>query len=399
MGLFEKARLLTIFMAMRQRRIRLTPIIRFAATLAVTLVFAVWGDAARAQGQTDWRKLEQRLPSTVVVDPGSADFGYRFETMESPAQVPQEFLTGGAAAKNALRSALAAGRVDSLVALTLLVQLKDRQAAQTLSHILTDPKKLARYAPPAQAAIPLVLRYHLSDTEWPGILITALGDSPTDADSAIIACLSRFDFPAATEPYKHALPHVDLYSQTRIIDRLASNALDGRVLWELFGLSGGSGIQNIILDRLEGMQSPHWPAQADSLAHLAFGDAACRVLRHASPTDTAVYRPLMRNIIAMATDKECVINAALRLSAEGDTAVVEMLKYRFHESDLDLRVVTALALCRLGDTWGVGACIRLGLKHEKYRPDVIKALEKVTGLAYGGNDEKWNEWFKNRKEY
>ena len=102
----------------------------------------------------------------------------------------------------------------------------------------------------------------------------------------------------------------------------------------------------------------------------------------------------MRMVLATARDKECVLNAALRLSAEGDQGAHQFLRIRFHESDTDMRVVTALALCRLGDTWGVAACIRIGLKHEKYRKDVIEALESVTGLAYGEDDEKWKEWLK-----
>lgn len=163
-------------------------------------------------------------------------------------------------------------------------------------------------------------------------------------------------------------------------------------------MSTFSTVQNMILDRLERMNSSHWPAQADSLAHCAVGDAACRVLGHVSRTDTSVYRPLMRNIIATAQEKDCVLSAALTLSAEGDRGAIPALKYRFYESDLDLRVVTGLSLCRLGETWGVGACIRLGLKHKKYRPEVIKALEKATGLAYGNDDEKWQKWLKTWKE-
>jgi len=399
MGALEKVRLLIILGGMRQIRIQLTPIVRLGAFLIAVLVLPAWGNGVWAQDRTDWRKLERLLPSTVVVEPDFPGFGYRFETAGYPIQVPEEFLTGGSAAKNALRSAMAGRRVDSLVALVLLAQLKDRQAAAALTAILIDPQKLGRYAEPTQAAIPLVVRYHLPDNEWPEVLITALGNSPTGADSSIVACLTRFDFPAAGAVYRRALPNLDPVSQQRVIGRLAHNAPDDRVLWELFGLSGRSDVQNSILDQLEQMKSSRWPAQADSLARVAVGNAACRVLRHASATDTAVYRPLMRTIVVSATDTNCVIDAELRLSAEGDAGALEVLKYRYDESNPEFRVVSALAICRLGDTWGVGACIRLGLKHPRYRAEVIKALEKVTGLAYGGDDEKWNEWLKNWKQH
>jgi len=112
-----------------------------------------------------------------------------------------------------------------------------------------------------------------------------------------------------------------------------------------------------------------------------------------------VYRPLMRRIIDDAKMKDCVLQAALRLSAEGDMGALPGLKIRFHESDIDMRVVTALAICRLGDTKGIGACIHLGLKHEKYREEAIEALERVTGLAYGGDQKKWEEWFANYRRY
>jgi hypothetical protein len=343
--------------------------------------------------QTDWSGLEKQLPQTVIVGPESEPLGYHFERDRRPVKLPEEYLTGGAEAVRALKRGLKAGRIDTLVGLVLLAQHKDRAALEELSRYLNHPPTLVSLTRPTAAAIPFVLRYNLPDDEWPPLFIEALEKSPTYADSSMIACLTRYDIPEAENIYWYAYGKVDAQSQYRIINRLAPGCTDDRRLWRLLILTGIPEVQNTLLDRLEDCGSKYWPAQADSLAYFAWGDAAHRVLAHASQTDTAVYRPLLRAIVHAGETKEWVIEAALRLSAEGDTGSIPGLYSRIFENDKDLRAVIGLALCRLGDGRGIGACIRLGLKNEKYRDEVIEALEDYTGLAYGGDDEKWLEYW------
>jgi hypothetical protein len=367
--------------------------------LAVGLPF--WPSIIHAQEKVDWRALEKELPARLVVDPDSHEFGYSFETQLHPATVPEPFLTGGADAVRALKNALAGVRIDSVVGLTLLARLGDREAGRVLSAKLLDRKELARLGRRTAAALPMVLRYHTPDNEWPPLFIEALKNSPSPVDTTILVCLTKFDLLEAEPAYFYVFPRVDSVSQRRIIDRMTSKNKDDRLLWNFFFMTTMPSVQGMLLDRLEQMQSPLWPAKADSLARVAVGDVACRVLSYASPTDTGVYRPLMRMAIATATaaEKECILHASLQLSAEGDKGALPMLEYRFHDSDMDTRIVTALSICRLGGTKGIGACIRLGLKDDKYRDEVIKALESATGLAYGGDQEKWEEWFDSQHRY
>jgi len=385
---------------MRKKPLRQLLVAGGSVPFVLIFSFVLLIGAPESQAQTDWQRLERGLPTSVVVDPDSPGYGYRFEIEGLLVKVPEEFLTGGDAAVKALKRGRDAGRIDSLVALVLLTQLKDRPSAEALIDILNTRDKFKDLSRNFVAAIPLVLRYHLPANEWPTILTGALLNSPSPADSSIIACLTRHNLPEARRAYWHALKHVDSTSQQRIIDRLTHQIPDhDRILWDAFARSRHPGIQNMILDRLEKRNSPLWPAKADSLALEARGDAAIRVLDHASQDGPEVYRPLLRAIVRTAKNKERVIQAALQLSAEGDQDAIPALKHRFYESDPDYRVVTALALCRLGDNWGVGACVRLGLKHEKYRDEVIKALEHVSGLAFGNDDEKWHKWLETLKPY
>ena len=367
-----------------------------ALTLTVLFVFGlVYAD--HAQAETDWPGLERRLPNAVIVGPESEPFGYHFERDRTPVDVPQEFLTGGKEAVRALRRGMKTGRIESLAGLVLLAQLKDRAALDELSAALNDPRMLVSFTRRSAAAIPFVLRYNLPDNEWPPLFIKALEKSPTYADSSMISCLAKFNLPEAENIYWYAYGHVDSLSQRRIIDRLAPGCTNDRRQWKLFILTGIPEVQNMLLDRLEKCGSAYWPRHADSLAYFAWGDAAHRVLEHASKTDTSVYRPLLRAIVHAGKTKEWVFEAALTLSEEGDMGSIPGLYSRIYESDKDMRTVIALALCRLGDSRGVGACVRIGLKHKKYRDDVIKSLESCTGLAYGGDNKKWREWWENSK--
>ncbi len=362
-----------------------------ALAMVIGLLFVSTGSA---QARIDWQQLEKQLPERLVVTPDTDGFGYGFETRYEPATVPEAFLTGGNEAIKALKSGMAAGRIDTLVALTLLTQLHDRASADKLAGILTDRNKLARYTPRTARAIPFVLRYHYGDDKWPKTLIKALANSPTNADSSIVVCLTAFELPEADLAYWRSFPNLDSLSQRRIIQRITTKNKSDYVLLDFFVRSRIPSIQLMLVDWLEQRQSPIWPVYADSIARSAVGDAACRLLPLTSRTDTAIYRPLMRSAIAFATEKECIINAALTISADGDSGATEALRFRFHSNDNDLRVVSAIGLCRLDDRWGLAACIRLGLKNKRFRTQAIEALEGYTGLTYGEDDARWKEWLK-----
>lgn len=353
--------------------------------------------AQNTQAQTDWETLEKRLPNAVIVGPVTELMGYHFERNRTPVDIPREFLTGGSEAVRALKRGRDAGRIDSLIGLVLLAQLKDQAALDELSADLLNPQKLVSFTRRMAAAIPFVLRYSLPDDKWPALFIEALHKTPTYADSSMIVCLTRFDLPEAEGAYLSAIRHVDSLSQRRIINRLAPECSDDRRLWILLKLSGTPEVQNFILDRLEECGSPIWPAQADSLVRYAWGDAAHRVLQHASKTDTSIYRPLLRAVVHAGKTKEWVIQAMLTLSAEKDTGAIPAIYSRIYQNDRDVRAVMALSLCRLGDGRGVSGCIRIGLKHDKYRDEVIKALESYTGLAYGDDDKRWRAWLEKNK--
>jgi|GEM_PF-4756996 len=381
---------------MRQSKVRRKKVPAHLA-MSILLCGQTLVGATNAVAQINWESLENQLPNTVVVGPETAERGYHYERDRATVLIPDAFLDGGAAAVDALRRAINAGRIDSLIGLVLMAELNDRPALDKLGEYVQDPRRLVSFTRRVAAAVPFVLRYNLPDSVWSAIFVRALFKSPTYADSSMIVCLTEKDLPGSENAYWVAFRNVDSVSQRRIIARLAPECSDEQRLWKLLKLTGISSVQNIILDRLEGCQSSLWPAQADSLAHWAWGDAAHRVLEHASKTDTAVYRPLMRAVIYGGKTKEWVFRAIFALSAEGDTAAIPAIYSRIYESDRELRAVTCIGLCRLGDSRGVSGCIRIALKYQKYREAAIKALESCTGLAYGEDDEKWLEWLEKKK--
>jgi hypothetical protein len=367
---------------------------RTPAHLALLIILGAQALIGATDGaaQTDWETLEKQLPNMVAVGRADSELGYEFELNRTKVLFPDEYLEGGAEAIQAIRKGIEAGRIDTLIGTMLLAHLKDRPALDKLGEDLLSPRKLVSYTRRVAAAIPFVLRHGLPEDEWADLFTKALFKSPTYADSSMIVCLTETEFPGADNGYWVCFRHVDSTSQRRIIERLASACADDGRMWKLLILTGIPEVQNLLLDRLEACKSSLWPAQADSLARFAWGDAAHRVLQHAAKSDTAVYRPLMRGIIYGGKTKEWVYEAMLTLSAEGDTSSIPAIFSRYYESNRETRVVTCIALCRLGDDRGIPALIRIGLRYKKYREESIKALERCTGLAYGEDDEKWLAW-------
>ncbi len=361
--------------------------------LVLLLISFLITASAVAQSEIDWETLEQRLPNAAYVDFDAPPLHYRFARGRQPAGIPYELTVGGEKTIRELAYAMEHGYIDSTVGWILRARLKDEAALEKFSADVVDPERMKPYMRRGASVIPFVLYYNSPKDRWLPLFEKALHASPSYADPAIIYILTEDDIRGMDQAYWHAFPTLDSLSQKRVIRQLGSSNPDEQLLTKAFIMSGIPSVQLWILDQLEQIDSQVWPTQADSLARYAWGDAAARMLPHITKSDTALYHMVLRAIAYAAQDREHVKQAILTLAEAGDTSAIPAIRIRFSESDREMRVVTGIALCELGDEFGIGACVHLGLKNKKYRKRVIEALEQITGLDYGGNEKKWNQWY------
>ncbi len=355
--------------------------------------------SATAQPQLDWPSLEERLPNAVYIDWDAPPPHYRFARGRERANIPYRLTVGGDTTIQELAYAMEHEYIDSTVGWILRAQLKDDAALEKFSADVVDAKRLKPYVYHGASVVPFVLFYNLPQEKWLPLFEQVLAAGPSYVTPAIIYLLTQKDIAISDSLYWKAYPTLDSLSQKRVIQELADAKPDEELLVKAFIQSGVPGTQLWILDRLETMHSSVWPEKADSLALHAWGDAAVRMLPHIDTSDTSVYYPVLRAIAYAAQDVKQVKKAILTLADVGDTSAIPAIKIRFSESDRELRVVTGIALCLLGDDLGVGACINLGLESKKYRKRVIAALEHISGQDYGGNEKKWRQWFKESRKY
>ncbi|MDP6379758.1 MAG: HEAT repeat domain-containing protein, partial [Phycisphaerae bacterium] len=115
------------------------------------------------------------------------------------------------------------------------------------------------------------------------------------------------------------------------------------------------------------------------------------------------YPNCFQKLVAMSKDSDMIVrrNVAGALGSYDDKKAVPVLKMLLYDKsrDMILQVQSARSLAKHGKSDGVSIVIDM-LKEKidwRMRNRVAGALTEITGEEFGGNHEKWSQWWEKNK--